>query len=162
MFLYSVNCRASSDTPALWRPAADLAARFPHPTSDPPSHRPADAPPPPTPSRQHGRRLRTRGPHTATRNPHHDRLTDTHPVAATPRPPSQRRWAPCRRPAVHRRRRQIYYFFVKTKMSGFFQVLFYFSYMAIFCVALGTMCGTLGYGGCAAFVRRIYANARVA
>ena len=52
--------------------------------------------------------------------------------------------------------------FVKTKMSGFFQVLFYFSYMAIFCVALGTMCGTLGYGGCAAFVRRIYANARVA
>lgn len=56
----------------------------------------------------------------------------------------------------------IYYFFVKTKMSGFFQVLFYFSYMAIFCVALGTMCGTLGYGGCAAFVRRIYANARVA
>ena len=87
MFLYSVNCRASSDTPALWRPAADLAARFPHPTSDPPSHRPADAPPPPTPSRQHGRRLRTRGPHTATRNP-------------PPRPPNGHAPRRCHTPAT--------------------------------------------------------------
>ncbi len=52
----------------------------------------------------------------------------------------------------------IYYFFMKTKMSGFFQTLFYFSYMAIFCLALGLMCGTLGYSGCAVFVRRIYKN----
>ena len=38
------------------------------------------------------------------------------------------------------------------------QTLFYFSYMAIFCLALGIMCGTLGYTGCAIFVRRIYRN----
>merc|ERR1719331_275775 len=35
----------------------------------------------------------------------------------------------------------VYYFFVKTKMSGFFQTIFYFGYMSIFCVALGVMCG---------------------
>jgi len=52
----------------------------------------------------------------------------------------------------------IYYFFVKTKMSGFFQTLFYFCYMLIFCIALGVMCGTVGYLGCATFVRRIYRN----
>ena len=52
----------------------------------------------------------------------------------------------------------IYYFFVKTKMSGFFQTLFYFAYMGIFCLALGVMCGTLGYTGTAIFVRRIYRN----
>merc|ERR1719331_561437 len=52
----------------------------------------------------------------------------------------------------------IYYFFMKTKMSGFFQTLFYFSYMLIFCLALGIMCGTLGYCGCSVFVRRIYRN----
>ena len=28
----------------------------------------------------------------------------------------------------------------------------------IFCVALGVMCGTLGYCGCSVFVRRIYVN----
>ena len=43
-------------------------------------------------------------------------------------------------------------------MSGFFQTLFYFSYMLIFCLALGLMGGTLGYGGTAIFVRRIYRN----
>ena len=32
----------------------------------------------------------------------------------------------------------------------------YFSYMAIFCLALGVMCGTLGYTGCSIFV--IYCN----
>jgi len=52
----------------------------------------------------------------------------------------------------------VYYFFMKTKMSGFLQTLFYFAYMALFCAALGIMCGTLGYTGCAMFVRRIYRN----
>jgi len=52
----------------------------------------------------------------------------------------------------------IYYFFVKTKMSGFFQTIFYFTYMVLFCLALGLMCGTLGYTGCSIFVRRIYRN----
>jgi len=52
----------------------------------------------------------------------------------------------------------IYYFFVKTKMSGFFQTVFYFGYMGMFCLGLGLMCGTLGYSGCSFFVRRIYQN----
>ena len=52
----------------------------------------------------------------------------------------------------------VYYFFMKTKMTGFFQTIFYFTYMLIFCLALGLMCGTLGYSGCAIFVRRIYRN----
>lgn len=52
----------------------------------------------------------------------------------------------------------VYYFFLKTNMTGFFQTLFYFGYMAIFCLGLGLMCGTLGYTGCSMFVRRIYKN----
>jgi len=52
----------------------------------------------------------------------------------------------------------VYYFFVKTKMSGFFQTVFYFGYMGMFCLGLALMCGTLGYMGCSVFVRRIYQN----
>jgi transmembrane 9 superfamily protein 3 len=52
----------------------------------------------------------------------------------------------------------IYYFFMKTKMSGFFQTLFYFSYMLVFCLALGIMCGAIGFLGSSVFVRRIYRN----
>mmetsp|Transcript_8294 Transcript_8294/g.25783 ORF Transcript_8294/g.25783 Transcript_8294/m.25783 type:complete len:576 (-) Transcript_8294:74-1801(-) len=52
----------------------------------------------------------------------------------------------------------VFYFLIKTRMSGFFQTVFYFSYMSIFCLALGLMCGTLGYAGCRLFVRRIYQN----
>ena len=42
----------------------------------------------------------------------------------------------------------LYYFVVKTKMSGFYQTVFYLCYMGIFSLALGLMCGALGYGGC--------------
>lgn len=52
----------------------------------------------------------------------------------------------------------VYYFVLKTKMSGFFQTAFYFGYMALFCAALGLACGALGYLGSAAFVKRIYRN----
>ena len=34
-----------------------------------------------------------------------------------------------------------YYFFFKTKMYGLFQTVFYFGHMALFCAALGFMCG---------------------
>lgn len=34
-----------------------------------------------------------------------------------------------------------YYFFFKTKMYGLFQTVFYFGHMALFCAALGLMCG---------------------
>lgn len=35
----------------------------------------------------------------------------------------------------------IYYFYVKTKMSGFFQTSFYFGYTMMFCLGLGILCG---------------------
>lgn len=52
----------------------------------------------------------------------------------------------------------IYYFFFKTKMYGMFQTVFYFGYMALFSLGLGIMCGTFGYIGTSAFVRKIYSN----
>ncbi|KAK9059597.1 hypothetical protein SSX86_020301 [Deinandra increscens subsp. villosa] len=52
----------------------------------------------------------------------------------------------------------IYYYHVKTKMSGFFQTSFYFGYTAMFCLGLGTLCGAVGYLGSNLFVRRIYRN----
>lgn len=38
----------------------------------------------------------------------------------------------------------IYYYHVKTKMSGFFQTSFYFGYTLMFCLGLGILCGKLG------------------
>ncbi|KAL3641422.1 Transmembrane 9 superfamily member 1 [Castilleja foliolosa] len=52
----------------------------------------------------------------------------------------------------------IYYYHVKTKMSGFFQTSFYFGYTAMFCLGLGILCGAVGYLGSNLFVRRIYRN----
>lgn len=52
----------------------------------------------------------------------------------------------------------IYYYFVKTKMSGFFQTSFYFGYTLMFCLGLGILCGAVGYLGSSMFVRRIYRN----
>ncbi|XP_039060880.1 transmembrane 9 superfamily member 1 [Hibiscus syriacus] len=52
----------------------------------------------------------------------------------------------------------IYYYHVKTKMSGFFQTSFYFGYTLMFCLGLGILCGAVGYIGSNLFVRRIYRN----
>ncbi|XP_022966856.1 transmembrane 9 superfamily member 1-like isoform X2 [Cucurbita maxima] len=52
----------------------------------------------------------------------------------------------------------IYYFYVKTRMSGFFQTSFYFGYTLMFCLGLGILCGAVGYLGSNLFVRRIYRN----
>ncbi|CAN8294307.1 unnamed protein product [Cochlearia groenlandica] len=52
----------------------------------------------------------------------------------------------------------IYYYCVKTKMSGFFQTSFYFGYMMMFCLGLGILCGAVGFLGSNLFVRRIYRN----
>eukprot|EP00475_Leptophrys_vorax_P028769 TRINITY_DN41862_c0_g1_i1.p1 TRINITY_DN41862_c0_g1~~TRINITY_DN41862_c0_g1_i1.p1 ORF type:complete len:623 (+),score=67.04 TRINITY_DN41862_c0_g1_i1:89-1870(+) len=52
----------------------------------------------------------------------------------------------------------IYYYFMKTKMSGFFQTSFYFGYTLMFCLGLGILCGAIGYLGSSMFVRRIYRN----
>lgn len=39
----------------------------------------------------------------------------------------------------------IYYYYVKTKMSGFFQTSFYFGYTMMFCLGLGILCGQLTF-----------------
>ncbi|XP_042433677.1 transmembrane 9 superfamily member 1-like [Zingiber officinale] len=52
----------------------------------------------------------------------------------------------------------IYYYYVKTKMSGFFQTSFYFGYTLMFSLGLGILCGAVGYLGSTLFVRRIYRN----
>ncbi|RWS28205.1 Transmembrane 9 superfamily member 3-like protein, partial [Leptotrombidium deliense] len=54
-----------------------------------------------------------------------------------------------------------YYFFFKTKMYGLFQTTFYFGHMALFCAALGIMCGTFGYLGTHAFVKKIYSTVKI-
>ncbi|CAA0818448.1 Transmembrane 9 superfamily member 1 [Striga hermonthica] len=52
----------------------------------------------------------------------------------------------------------VYYYHVKTKMSGFFQTSFYFGYTLMFCLGLGILCGAVGFLGSNLFVRRIYRN----
>ena len=39
----------------------------------------------------------------------------------------------------------IYYYHVKTKMSGFFQTSFYFGYTLMFCLGLGILCGKFSF-----------------
>lgn len=46
-------------------------------------------------------------------------------------------------------------------MFGLFQTVFYFGYMALFSIALGLMCGTIGYVGTAKFVRKIYSTVKI-
>lgn len=55
----------------------------------------------------------------------------------------------------------IYYYFFKTKMYGLFQTSFYFGYMAIMSVALGILCGTVGYIFSASFVHKIYSRIKL-
>lgn len=54
-----------------------------------------------------------------------------------------------------------YYFLFKTKMYGLFQTTFYFGYMALFSLALGIICGTVGYIGTSIFVRKIYSTVKI-
>merc|ERR1712025_1543338 len=55
----------------------------------------------------------------------------------------------------------IYYFFVKTKMQGLLQTMYYFSYMAVFCFGFFLVCGTIGHFGSSCFVRGIYRNIKI-
>ncbi|GMQ08701.1 hypothetical protein CsSME_00052309 [Camellia sinensis var. sinensis] len=43
--------------------------------------------------------------------------------------------------AVYVHLHSIYYYYVKTKMPGFFQTSFYFGYSMMFCLGLGILCG---------------------
>lgn len=55
----------------------------------------------------------------------------------------------------------LYYFFFKTKMYGFFQTMFYFGYMGLFSMALGILCGTVGYMSTASFIHKIYSRIKL-
>eukprot|EP01127_Copromyxa_protea_P015585 TRINITY_DN4500_c0_g1_i1.p1 TRINITY_DN4500_c0_g1~~TRINITY_DN4500_c0_g1_i1.p1 ORF type:complete len:597 (+),score=104.70 TRINITY_DN4500_c0_g1_i1:40-1791(+) len=50
----------------------------------------------------------------------------------------------------------IYYFFYRTKMTGFFQTMFYFGYMGMFCFGLALLTGAVGFLGSRLFVKRIF------
>lgn len=54
-----------------------------------------------------------------------------------------------------------YYFVFKTKMYGLFQTMFYFGYMGVLSVGLGIVCGTFGYIGTNAFVKKIYSTVKI-
>jgi transmembrane 9 superfamily protein 3 len=53
-----------------------------------------------------------------------------------------------------------YFYVAKTQMSGFFQTVFYFGYMSLCCLALGLLCGTVGFCGSAIFVQAIYSRVK--
>uniref|UniRef100_A0AC35FB03 Transmembrane 9 superfamily member n=1 Tax=Panagrolaimus sp. PS1159 TaxID=55785 RepID=A0AC35FB03_9BILA len=55
----------------------------------------------------------------------------------------------------------IYYFLFKTKMYGLFQTVFYFGYMGLFSIALGVLCGTVGYISTASFIHKIYSRIKL-
>lgn len=55
----------------------------------------------------------------------------------------------------------VYFYFFKTSMSGLLQLCFYFGYMGLFCLALGILCGAIGFLGAKVFVRMIYSNIKV-
>jgi len=50
----------------------------------------------------------------------------------------------------------VYFYLTKTKMHGFFQISFYCGYVLVFCSTIFIVCGTVGFLGADAFVRRIY------
>jgi len=55
----------------------------------------------------------------------------------------------------------IYYFVFKTSMHGLVQTSFYFGYMLLISLLLGTLCGTLGHWAGNKFVRTIFQNVKV-
>jgi len=55
----------------------------------------------------------------------------------------------------------VYYFIFKTSMNGMLQTVFYFGYMSLIALNLGTLCGTLGHMAASKFVRTIFQNVKV-
>jgi len=55
----------------------------------------------------------------------------------------------------------IYYFVFKTSMHGLVQTSFYFGYMMLISLGMGTLCGTLGHWAANKFVRKIFENVKV-
>lgn len=55
----------------------------------------------------------------------------------------------------------VYYFIFKTSMNGILQTMFYFGYMSLIALNLGTLCGTLGHMAASKFVQTIFQNVKV-
>ncbi|KAG2219379.1 hypothetical protein INT45_006087 [Circinella minor] len=55
----------------------------------------------------------------------------------------------------------IYYFFAKTKMTGFFQTSYYFGYTALISLGMFCMLGFVGHSAASLFVRKIYQNVKI-
>lgn len=55
----------------------------------------------------------------------------------------------------------VYYMIKKTMMNGIIQILFYLSYSVFLCLAIGFMCGFVGFSSAAIFVRAIYKNLKI-
>jgi len=55
----------------------------------------------------------------------------------------------------------IYYFVFKTSMHGIVQTSFYFGYMMLISLGMGTLCGTLGHWAANKFVKIIFQNVKV-
>jgi transmembrane 9 superfamily protein 3 len=55
----------------------------------------------------------------------------------------------------------IYYFMMKTAMTGFLQTMFYFGYMSLISLTLGTLCGTIGHFSASRFVKTIFQNVKL-
>jgi len=55
----------------------------------------------------------------------------------------------------------VYFFMFKTDMHGFLQTVYYFSYMSLIALSLGTICGTVAHASASKFVRTIFKNVKV-
>ncbi|KAI8881538.1 hypothetical protein K501DRAFT_222737 [Backusella circina FSU 941] len=55
----------------------------------------------------------------------------------------------------------IYYYVVKTKMTGMFQTSFYFGYTALLALGMFCMLGFIGHTAASQFVRKIYQNVKI-
>lgn len=55
----------------------------------------------------------------------------------------------------------VYFYMFKTDMHGFLQTVYYFSYMSLIALNLGTVCGTIAHAAASKFVRTIFKNVKV-
>ncbi|GAB5591834.1 hypothetical protein Unana1_06734 [Umbelopsis nana] len=54
-----------------------------------------------------------------------------------------------------------YYFFSRTRMTGFFQTSFYFGYTGLVCLGMFCLLGAVGHWATTQFVRKIYQNVKI-
>ncbi|KAG2172675.1 hypothetical protein INT43_000022, partial [Umbelopsis isabellina] len=54
-----------------------------------------------------------------------------------------------------------YYFFTRTRMTGFFQTSFYFGYTGLVCLGMFCLLGAVGHYATSQFVRKIYQNVKI-